>query len=152
MNRLMHQEDVSATCLLIDFRINNDQNSCGEMFNSLLNTFRKTHAGRLKWFENREKKLFVECDFIPIEFHRDRYYICKHDLFGLAPKEWFSTDREFVLQSVKYNSSLLHKASVEFRNDREIALEAVKRRNGTGLEYVSNELKNDREIVLESVK
>ena len=61
-----------------------------------------------------------------------------------------SSDRNYVLNTVKSNGKLLEFAEDELRNDREIVLEAVKN-NPEALEFASKRLKADREIVYESV-
>ncbi|KAG2378497.1 hypothetical protein C9374_008136 [Naegleria lovaniensis] len=62
----------------------------------------------------------------------------------------FRNDREIVLEAVKKYGSAFQYASQELRNDREVVLEAVNQ-NGWALQHASQELRNDREIVLKAV-
>ncbi|MBO5479444.1 MAG: DUF4116 domain-containing protein [Clostridia bacterium] len=61
-----------------------------------------------------------------------------------------SSNREYVLKTVKENGKLLEFADDNLKNDREIVFEAVKN-NPESLEFASDNLKADREIVYESV-
>jgi hypothetical protein len=65
-------------------------------------------------------------------------------------------DHESVLKAVMQNGSYLKFVAIEFRNNREIVLSAVKNFRsafyGVALESATEDLKNDREIVLEAVK
>eukprot|EP00945_MAST-04E_sp_MAST-4E-sp1_P000111 g111.t1 len=67
-----------------------------------------------------------------------------------APKE-FKNVREIVLEAAKRLSGMLNFASIAFKNDHEIVLEAVKK-YGLALQYVPQALKKDRKFVLEAVK
>lgn len=61
-----------------------------------------------------------------------------------------STNREYVLKTVKENGKLLEFADDNFKDDREVVFEAVKN-NPEALEFASENLKEDRQIVYESV-
>ena len=64
-------------------------------------------------------------------------------------KKW--SDREFVLEAVRWNGYVLKYASEDLRADRDVVLEAV-RQHGHALEYASDELRADREVVLDAVR
>src|SRR3989338_9878398 len=135
-----------VTISLIDFKDSHNHGTVGEIFEKLSETIRKQQEGRVKWFENREKKFG---DFIPIEFFHDMEYIEKHHLFNHAP-EHFKSNREFVLKGVKHDGNFLYSVSVEFGNDPEVVMAAVKQ-NALSL-GASERLKGDREFILQVVK
>lgn len=59
-------------------------------------------------------------------------------------------NREYVIEAVKVQGSLLEFASEELRNDKEIVLTAIQS-NPEALEFASDNLKSDRDVVFESV-
>ena len=59
-------------------------------------------------------------------------------------------DRDYVLNAVSNQGSLLDFAAEKFKDDREIVLAAVNN-NPEALEFASDRLKCDREIVYNSV-
>lgn len=61
-----------------------------------------------------------------------------------------SDNREYVLNNVAKQGSLLEFANDKLKDDKEIVLEAI-RNNPEALEFASDRLKEDREIVFESV-
>ena len=60
-------------------------------------------------------------------------------------------DKDVALAAVKLNGHSLCDASDDMRGHKEVVLEAVKQ-NGFALEYASAELQNDRDVVLTAVK
>ena len=69
--------------------------------------------------------------------------------FRYASEE-FRNDKEIVLEAIKYSYNSLKYASSKLRADREVVLTAVNF-NGWAIQYATQELQNDREIVLEAV-
>lgn len=59
-------------------------------------------------------------------------------------------NREYVLDAVSKQGSLLDFASESLKDDKEIALAAIKN-NPEALEFASDRLKGDREVVFSSV-
>lgn len=61
-------------------------------------------------------------------------------------------DRDFVMEQVKRRGDLLKKAANQFKDDKEIVLQAVSKNGFLALEHASIRLKADKEIVLAAVK
>ena len=61
-----------------------------------------------------------------------------------------ANNKEYILNAVKQNGSLLDFASDDIKNDKEVVLEAIKN-NPESLEFASEKLKGDRDVVYESV-
>jgi hypothetical protein len=66
-----------------------------------------------------------------------------------APKEWLQS-KEFILEAVKKDGSLLEYASENLREDRDVVLAAVTN-NGNSLRYASENLREDRDVVLAAI-
>ena len=62
-----------------------------------------------------------------------------------------ANNKEYVLEMVEKQGSLLDYASDELKNDKDIVLAAI-HQDGNALEFAGKELKNDKEVVLESIK
>lgn len=60
-------------------------------------------------------------------------------------------NKEFILEEVAKQGSILDLASERLKNDKEVVLTAIKN-DGGALEFASKELKDDKEVVLEAVK
>ena len=60
-------------------------------------------------------------------------------------------DKDYVLDMVSKQGSLLDLASDRLKNDRDVVMAAIKQ-DGNALEFASKDLKDDKEIVLESIK
>jgi len=71
--------------------------------------------------------------------------------FGSKNFDNFRNDKEVVLEAVKIQGFSLKNASDELKEDKDVVLEAVKQ-HGWSLEFASDKLKADKEIVLEAVK
>lgn len=67
--------------------------------------------------------------------------------------EELKKDRDFVLKMIQRDGSLLEIVSEEFKNDKNLILEADKKifTQFRALEYASDEIKDDRDVVLHSV-
>lgn len=61
-----------------------------------------------------------------------------------------SSNRDYVLENVSKQGSLLEFADDSLKDDNEIVLEAIKN-NPEALEFASDRLKGDREVVFNSV-
>ena len=100
---------------------------------------------------------YIPLHLIPHKYRNSGFFrdaCIDNDLINLIP--FPINDHEGVLKAVMQNGSYLKFVAVEFRNNREIVLSAVKNFRsafyGVALESASEEFKNDREIVLEAVK
>ena len=62
-----------------------------------------------------------------------------------------ANNKEYVLEMVKKQGSLLDYASDELKNDKEVVLAAIQQ-DGNALEFAGKKLKDDKEVVLESIK
>ena len=62
-----------------------------------------------------------------------------------------SENREYAIENVKQEGTLLEFASDELRDDKEVVLEAI-HNNPEALEFASDRLKGDREVVYDSVR
>jgi hypothetical protein len=105
----------------------------------------------------RNDNTYIPLHLIPHKYRNSGFFrdaCIDNDLINLIP--FPINDYESVLKAVMKNGSYLKFVAVEFRNNREIVLSAVKNFRsafyGVALESASEELKNDREIVLEAVK
>ena len=63
-----------------------------------------------------------------------------------APKEWLDS-RDFILEAMKKDESILEYVSENLKNDKELILAAVSN-NGGALQYASDKCKDDKELVL----
>ena len=80
--------------------------------------------------------------------NNDRYY--NNFINSISPIIY--NNKDYVLKILKHKYPLcFNKLSINFRNDREIMLEAVKV-NGENLKFVSNNLIKDSQIILEAIK
>jgi histidinol phosphatase-like PHP family hydrolase len=123
--------------------------------------------------KNRRKELIWEPLFYIIQKHphqkevvlavlkhcRDQNQRVSNILFSISDDpldrdrtdhDW-RNDRDIVLEAVKQHAWALRHASDALKNDRDVVLEAVNQ-NYSALEYASDALKNDREMVLKAVK
>ena len=66
--------------------------------------------------------------------------------YKMAPKEWLDS-KEFILTAVKNDGMILQYASNNLKADIDIVLEAVKKKYGGSLQYVSEEMKEYSHIV-----
>jgi hypothetical protein len=64
-------------------------------------------------------------------------------------KDW--NNKLFVIDKIKQRANNIRSASDELKNDKEVALIAIKK-SGFTFEHLSSQLKNDREIVIEAIK
>ena len=62
-----------------------------------------------------------------------------------------SDDKEYVIEMVDKQGSLLDLASDRLKNDKEVVMTAINQ-DGNSLEFASKELKDDKEVVLASIK
>lgn len=60
-------------------------------------------------------------------------------------------NKEYVLEMVSKQGSLLDLASDRLKNDKEVVMTAINQ-DGNSLEFASKELKDDKEVVLASIK
>ena len=60
-------------------------------------------------------------------------------------------DKEYVLEIVSKQGSLLDLASDRLKNDKEVVMTAIKQ-DGNALEFASDALKDDKEIVVNAIK
>ena len=60
-------------------------------------------------------------------------------------------DKNYVMDMVSKQGSLLDLASDRLKNDKDVVLEAV-RNKGLILKYASHRMRRDKEIVLEAIK
>ena len=65
--------------------------------------------------------------------------------------KWQGTTKEAVLASVSKSGFNLRELPLEFRNDKDVVLAAVKQLHVYALEHASKGLRNDRDVVLEAV-
>ena len=63
-----------------------------------------------------------------------------------APKEWLDS-KDFILEAMKKDESILEYVSENLKNDKELILAAVSN-NGGALQYASDKCKDDKELVL----
>ena len=99
----------------------------------------------------KEFRLFIpsEKDEILEIIKNDGFYNY-FDLLVNAPDQ-FKNDREIVFEVIKKNALSLGCASEIFKNDRELVLQAVKQ-EAMVITYASEELQQDKSFVLEAVK
>ncbi|EFC41328.1 predicted protein [Naegleria gruberi] len=71
-------------------------------------------------------------------------------IFPMIPNE-FLQDREFLMEMLEINGSLLEYAPSEFQDDEEMVLQALKS-DGGSIDFVSTRLKNDRDFLLKAKK
>jgi formylglycine-generating enzyme required for sulfatase activity len=98
-------------------------------------------AGNGYFFDYASRRLKNDFEFALEAMAYEPYYIYRY-----LPEK-LKSNKAFILEALKISPLLIKEVNVEFKKDKQVALQAVKQ-CADAFEFVPEELKNDKDIVL----